>query len=689
MKRKSIISIVLVLALVLGLVQGTITYTTTARAQSEKKIVILYTANLRGDISKLAKISAVKKRCEEDGNAVVKLVDVGNYLQGTQYASYDLGASYVRLMKQTGYDVLGIGRYDVQFGDGKLGSANHGDEISYGSLGDLVQSNEMILLSSNLTDAGKMDQYVKGCQSSYEITDGDYKAGLFLLSSEEVVDDSVLSGITVEDVDESAAEKMEELKKTEDTVIGLSNAQTDAEHVLSVTPDQGFVFGKIIIYEESGEADYDVISLDDETQDEETASLVEEYKEQVDEVYGTTVDRSEVVLNGDQNDVRSKETNLGDFWCDALRWYATSGKIADAFSEEYKQSGHTSIAVPDENVVAVWNGGNLRNYLNEGAVVDTDIYRILPFKNKVSVAYVTGAQLLEMLEASTQFIDSKDSVDPGFLSVSGIEYTINAYETYDKGEETLKDGDYTYCKAKSIKKVSIQKINGNPLKEGDYYAVITSNMYAGGKLNSGYVMLNKAQTDEYYSTDTTMAVRDAVRMYVSDETGLGGTISNQYVDTKGRITIHYDRPSEDPLPKETEATMTPSPTQTPVPVTTSAPASTPTPVPDQVSKETKKTAKNPGRVVIKSAKSKKKKKVTIKWKKVKGADGYVIYQKQTSGKKIKYKKCAVIKGGKLSYTVSKLKSGKKYKFVMRAYVQSAKRKTYSKKYSKVVSVTCK
>ena len=68
-----------------------------------------------------------------------------------------------------------------------------------------------------------------------------------------------------------------------------------------------------------------------------------------------------------------------------------------------------------------------------------------------------------------------------------------------------------------------------------------------------------------------------------------------------------------------------------------------------------------------------KKTVTIKWRKVKGATGYIIYRstKKNSG----YKRIAVVKKGtKLTYTDKKgLKKNKKYYY----RVVTVKKKTYS------------
>ena len=67
-----------------------------------------------------------------------------------------------------------------------------------------------------------------------------------------------------------------------------------------------------------------------------------------------------------------------------------------------------------------------------------------------------------------------------------------------------------------------------------------------------------------------------------------------------------------------------------------------------------------------------KKKATIRWNKVKGADGYtVLYKTKAKGS---WKKLKNIK--KTSYTKTKLKSGKTYYFTVKAY-KKYKGQTYT------------
>ena len=74
--------------------------------------------------------------------------------------------------------------------------------------------------------------------------------------------------------------------------------------------------------------------------------------------------------------------------------------------------------------------------------------------------------------------------------------------------------------------------------------------------------------------------------------------------------------------------------------------------------------------------------ITLKWKKITGADGYMVYRKTGSGS---YSKIATVKGNsKVTYTDKSAKKGKKYTYKIKAY----KSKTYSA-YSNTKTITDK
>lgn len=89
----------------------------------------------------------------------------------------------------------------------------------------------------------------------------------------------------------------------------------------------------------------------------------------------------------------------------------------------------------------------------------------------------------------------------------------------------------------------------------------------------------------------------------------------------------------------------------------------------------------PAKVKIKSAK-KKGKKVTLKWKKISDAAGYVVYMKTNSGK---FKAVKTVKKAKKVKAVISLKKGNKYSFKIRAYKLDEETNVYGA-YSKIKKV---
>ena len=89
----------------------------------------------------------------------------------------------------------------------------------------------------------------------------------------------------------------------------------------------------------------------------------------------------------------------------------------------------------------------------------------------------------------------------------------------------------------------------------------------------------------------------------------------------------------------------------------------------------------PAKVKIKSAK-KEGKKVTLKWKKISDAAGYVVYMKTNSGK---FKAVKTVKKAKKVKAVISLKKGNKYSFKIRAYKLDEETNVYGA-YSKIKKV---
>ena len=241
---------------------------------------------------------------------------------------------------------------------------------------------------------------------------------------------------------------------------------------------------------------------------------------------------STVALTGADDAARKGETNLGDLWTDALRWFAVSGRINDAFEEDDVTAGNSAVAVDADHIVALWNGGNLRADIPVGKFGAAQLAEVLPYPNKVAVVYMTGAQLREALEAASQglpYSEETAAACASFMQVAGLKYTVDLEKPYDKGEAYGKN----WFKAASLGRVAVTEVNGAPLDEAATYAVITSNANFNG-MDSSYIFKEAAEANEK-SAITTAVVRDVVWMYISEQ--LGGTVSADYAEAQGRIAL--------------------------------------------------------------------------------------------------------------------------------------------------------
>ena len=239
-----------------------------------------------------------------------------------------------------------------------------------------------------------------------------------------------------------------------------------------------------------------------------------------------------VALFGADDAARKAETNLGDLWADALRWFAVSGAINEYFEEDDVTAGITSVDADEDHIVALWNGGNLRADIAEGKFGAEQLAEVLPYPNKVAVVYMTGEQLLEALEAASQglpYAEDTAAACASFMQVSGLKYTVNTANTYDRGEPY---GDNWFIAA-SLSRVTIDEVNGQPFDAEATYAVITSNANFNG-MDSSYIFKAAAEANEK-SAVTTAVVRDVVWMYLSE--ALENVVGEDYAEPQGRIVI--------------------------------------------------------------------------------------------------------------------------------------------------------
>ena len=508
----------------------------TEEATMAGKTVILHTNDVHGAIAGYAYITALKADYEAKGAEVI-LVDAGDYSQGTSYVSVTKGLDAIEMMNAAGYDVVTLGNHEFDYG--------------YTQLKDNMTKAKFKVLCADVFNADGTPIF--DANYTYTTKSG-VKVGFFGMETPETqtkANPTKIKGLTFATNDaftKAAADQVEALKDA-DVVICLAHLGVDGESKPYRSTDlyaavKGIDFiidghsHTVMTKGENGEpiqstgtafANIGVIVIDDATKKIESNSLFEikedtakdatvaaaaqKIIDRIDKEYGAVFAKSEVVLNGAKapNGNRDSETNNGDLITDAMVWKILQDK--------------ESLTVDADHVVAVTNGGGIRKAINPGDVTKKNINEVLPFGNTVVTIYITGAELLEALEASTYC--TPDAIG-GFPQVSGINYTISTTVAYDANAETYPAS--TYYGPKSINRVTINSINGKEFKADDTYAVIT-NDFCGGGGDTYYAFA--AATAKF---DTGIPLDEVVMEYITAE--LKGVIGKQYAAPQGRILMN-------------------------------------------------------------------------------------------------------------------------------------------------------
>ena len=547
---KKLLSLLLVLCLVLSL--SCTAFAAGAEKPLDGKTVILHSNDVHGAIDLYAAMAALKADYEAQGAEVI-LADAGDYRQGTVYVSVNKGADAVAMMNATGYDVVTLGNHEFDYG--------------YAQLVENMKAAKFQVLCADVLGADGKTIY----DANTIIEKGGVKIGFFGLETPEAQTKAnpkliqglkFLAGADGKELYDCAAAQVADLKaKGADLVVCLAHLGVDessepytsydlaknvqgidfiidghSHTVMTAGPNgeaiqsTGTAFANIgvitidnatkkivgnelkAIWHTEKNADVKSVTVVDyKTRDEKVAAAAKTIIDPIDKAYGEKFAVSEVALNGAKapNGNRDSETNLGDLITDAMLWKV----LADA-----------EITVPEENVVAITNGGGIRASIGVGDVTKKDINPVLPFGNTLAVVYVKGSELLEALEASTYC--TPESIG-GFPQVAGMQFTVATYETYDKNDESYPNS--TYYGPKTINRVTIGSINGKDFDPEATYAVITNNFVAGGG-DTYYAFA--AATNQF---DTGLPLDEVVMEYITKE--LNGVIGETYAEPAGRIVV--------------------------------------------------------------------------------------------------------------------------------------------------------
>ena len=563
---KKIMSLLLAFVLVIGLFSLPVSADELAIAEDlTGKLIIVHTNDTHGGevavegesigISGVAQIVADY----EAAGAEVFLFSAGDAIQGAPLVNLSGGQTAIKFMNLAGYDLMVPGNHEFDFG--------------YENLKELEELAEFPIISANILNkqTGKAE-----FGNSIILETGIGKIGIFGLTTAETqtkANPKYVASLTFqanEEMYKVAQDEVEELKElgadyiisvvhlgidegsrpntsydlidnvegidvvidghshsvieagTEYNGAFLTSAGTKYSHVGIIIMDEENIETKLI-----SAADYNKVN-------EEVNAYVNEVNTEIDaqlsEVFATT----EILLDGNRDPgVRTQETNLGNFSADAILWAANE-------------------AVGGGVDAAITNGGGIRESIQAGDISMKDMKTVFPFGNTVTTVEITGAQLIEVLEAST--FSTPVSVG-AFPQVSAIEFTIDTSVPYENGEQ-FPETTY-YAPANPGARIKDVKVAGEPVELDKTYIIATNDFLADGG-DTYYLFKDLEQYDTY------VALEDALVNYTQEV--LDGVITEEkYGLPKGQITIVSEvvvpEESVEELPVEEETAIPEEPVE--------------------------------------------------------------------------------------------------------------------------------
>lgn len=545
----------------------------------EGKLVVIHTNDTHGRDLEGVYTTAAVAQLKQDltaAGADVLLLSAGDASQGTPLVNLSLGGTAIDFMNLAGYDAMATGNHEFDWG--------------LENLQKLAQDAEFPILAANLTytESGEL---VFG-DSIVFTTDSGLKVGVFGLATPETATKahpdkvkgvSFAAGQELYDVAQQQVDKLN--AEGCDYIIALSHLGDSAEsapnrsvdlldhvtgidlmvdgHSHTTLPEGDTSHGDtlrvstgeylnnigVVVYDAASDTETarllssttegDQTVLDYTGSDPDVLAAIEAVNAEVEQELGKVFAKTEVLLNGERDPgVRTEETNLGNFAADAILWSARQ-----ALGE-------------DKVDLALTNGGGIRASIPVGDISMKTMKTVFPFGNEVATVTVTGAELLEALEAATFCTPTAVGAFP---QVSGVQFTIDTTVPYENGE--MYPNSTYYAPAKPGSRIKNVTVNGQPLDLNAEYVVATNDFTAAGGDTYG-AFLGKTP----YNTG--VALEQALVDYTA--TVLEGVITEKdYGKPAGRITVNTA-----PVP-----TATPAPTASPTAAPTAAPTAVPTAAP--------------------------------------------------------------------------------------------------------------
>ncbi len=492
---------------------------------SKNSVNIMHTNDMHGRMAFDAKGSTIglgRVKTFKDNKKPTVLVDAGDAMQGLPMSNYSKGMDMVKAMNAVGYDAMTLGNHEFDFGletalnyqkelKFPIVSANvyykgknerpfkpyttvekevNGKKEKFALIGLTTPETSVKTHPNNVVKIDFKKPAPVAVDTIKEIKEKDKDVKYFVFMTHLGIDETTLK-------DETSTYLAEQLAKyypKENIFIADGHSHTTmtngikksniligqtGEHLKNV----GMMTGDYSKEQPELNAKlYPFNELKDLTPDPEVEKIVktaeDNFKEKMSEV---VLEDNKITLNGERDNVRTRETNLGNLVGDSLLSYGNNGGFKN----------HTDFAI--------MNGGGIRTTIKPGVVTKGDIVGVMPFGNTVSQIKVTGNEIYAMFEHSLRSIHATDDQGNVILDKNGIpalganggflQVSDSIKVTYDSNLQGADPEKNT--PGKRVTHIEIKDKSGKfvkvPRDDKTTYNMVTNDFLAAG--GDGYTML--------------------------------------------------------------------------------------------------------------------------------------------------------------------------------------------------------
>jgi 2',3'-cyclic-nucleotide 2'-phosphodiesterase (5'-nucleotidase family) len=438
------------------------------------------------------------------------LLSAGDMIQGNNWANLFQGESVIEWMNEMRFDAMVLGNHEFDYGQEVLKKR--------------ISEARFPILGANVESLAPLKPYVikelKGI-----------RVALIGIVTEDVplsTHPRNVAGLKFTSPIETVEKYIKELKKKADVIVVLSHIGFPSDrdlaekvkgidvivgghsHTKMTQPvnlgdtlivqawEHGKALGVLNLTVEDGkiirsEGHLEEIRPGRDKEDKASLAIMRKYLERVDAILNEGIGEAETDLDGEN--VRKRETNLGNFIADIMR--CASG--AD---------------------VTLMNGGGIRTSVRKGEVRVKDIYSVLPFDNYIVAIKLTGRQLGEALEHGVSAVEDEEG---RFPQVSGLSFKYSPLEK----------------RGSRIKEISVA---GHPINLDREYIVATNDFLAVG--GDGYKAFGEAikssrnpsviggmmKGEKVVYSEPGRWLRDVVVEYIREKRRIAPTIEGRIIE---------------------------------------------------------------------------------------------------------------------------------------------------------------